>query len=442
MVMNISNVIVLVFCLLFTGVFTKNNSYGHGVETHSNITEAAVEYVSKLDQRLACSSRLNDRLQIGTVHEDDIPRFMFHFFPRLNDGKFISTCSSRDWAFGNTACMQEGGAPIFPASTLTNQHGWSEAIQGSTLEQGFTELGYVLHLLEDLTSPAHTRNDAHPAALLDGDPVEARTRTPSSPPLSDGLLSFPSPEKPFDDLQQFTSTNFYSSDTVFNGTGPTSVRDDNDYFYDSQDRRIAYKGLAYLLSGLTEGSRDRTQATIDATIATEQFARLGPVAVRYTASLIKHFVDTTSFMTDDCFIDFEEFTGGSVFTNVDPPLTTENATLSGGQILSNTTFLPANQTTVYGTAFFCNGCLPTIKVDFTDPVKDLKLVLMNGQTFTVNYTVRNNLGDLVTISLVSNSQGGKALVGLPSGGIMSVTINGDASSWDFFVDNIDYRIDS
>lgn len=437
--MNISNLKVLVLYFFLTGVYV--NVYAHGVPTHSNITRAAVDYVSKLDQRLACSRRLNDFLQIGTVHEDDTPRFMFHFYPRLNDGRTTSTCSSRDWAFNNTSCYQEGGAPIFLASTLTNQHGWSEAIQSNTSDQGFTELGYVLHLLEDLTSPAHTRNDAHPPGL-DGDPVEAVTRIPASPSLSTGLLSFSSPEVAFDTLQRFTSTNFYSADTVFVGSGPVSVRDDDDYFYDSQDRRIAYKGLAYTLSGFTEASRDRTQATINATIATEQFARLGPVAVRYTASLIKHYVDTTLFQTGDCFIDFEEFTGGSLFTTADPPLLTENATISGGQILSGATFLPANRTTVYGTAFFCAGCLPTITIDFTDPVKDLKLVLLNGQTFTVTYTIKNNLGDLVTLSLVSNSQGGTGIAGLPSGGITSVTITGDTSSWDFLIDNIEYKIDS
>lgn len=438
--MNMSNLKVLALCLFLAGVYVKSNAYAHGIPTHSNITRAAVDYVSKLDQRLACSKRLNDRLQIGTVHEDDTPRFMFHFYPRLNAGRTISTCSSRDWAFANTSCNQEGGAPFFFASTLTNQHGWSEAIQSTTSDQGFTELGYVLHLLEDLTSPAHTRNDPHPPG--NGDPVEAITRTPASPALSNGLLSFLSPQEAFDTLQAFTSTNFYSSDTVFVGNGPTSVREDDDYFYDSQDRRIAYKGIGYTLSGLTEGERDRTQATINATIATEQFARLGPVAVRYTASLIKHYVDTTSFQTGDCFIDFEEFTGGSLFTTADPPLLTENATISGGQILSNATFLPANRTTVYGTAFFCAGCLPTITIDFTDPVKDLKLVLLNGQTFTVTYTLKNNLGDLVTLSLVSNSQGGTGIVGLPSGGITSVTITGDTSSWDFLIDNIEYKIDS
>lgn len=439
--MKVSNLKILALCLFLTEIYVEDDAYAHGIGTHSNITQAAVGYVSKLDQRLACSKRLNDLLQIGTVAEDDTPRFMFHFYPRLNDGKTISTCSSRDWAFGNVLCNQEGGAPLFSASALTNQHGWKQVIQSTKINKGLTELGYVLHLLEDLTSPAHTRNDAHPPGL-DGDPVEAITRTPITPELSDGLLFFSKPEQSFDALQKYTSTNFYSSDTVFVGEGPSSARVDDDYFYDVSNHRIAYKGLAYKLSGFSEDSRDRTQATINATIANEQFTRLGPVAVRYAASLIKHYVDTTSLKVNDCFIDFEEFSGDSYFTGASAPLLTENATVSGGQILSNTTFLPVNRTTVYGTAYFCNGCLPTITIDFTDPVKDLKLLLMNGQTFTVTYTLKNNLGDLVTISLAANSQNGAALVGLPSGGIIKATITGDTSSWDFLIDNIEYKIES
>ncbi len=37
------------------------------------------------------------------------------------------------------------------------------------------------------------------------------------------------------------------------------------------------------------------------------------------------------------FIDFEEFSGSSVFTGIEPPLTVGPATFSGGQILNATT---------------------------------------------------------------------------------------------------------
>src|SRR5947209_6011107 len=81
--------------------------------------------------------------------------------------------------------------------------------------------------------------------------------------------------------------------------------------------------------------------------------------------------------TPQVVIDFEQFAGSSVFSGIQPPLTAGGATISGGQILRNTTFLPADQTTVYGTAIFspdlglfCLGCLPTITIDFVQKVSN------------------------------------------------------------------------
>lgn len=259
------------------------------------------------------------------------------------------------------------------------------------------------------------------------------------PDTSEGFISFQSAPTAFDSLQTYTSTNFYSSDTVFTGIGPVAARQDDDYFYDASGNRIAYKGVAYSFSDLI-GAPDPTQATIDAVIATEQFNNLGPVAVRYAASLLKHYVNVAEPTLDDCFIDFEEFEGGSLFTSVDPPLTTENATVSGGQILSGATFLPVNRTTAYGTAFFCTGCEPTINIDFAKPVDNLKFLLMNGQVFTVTYTVQTDKGDEVTRSLVANSQRGAAVIDLPANAVMNVAISGDTANWDFFIDNIRYKL--
>jgi hypothetical protein len=413
----------------------------HAVPTHAHITRAAVDFLRKVDGRFACSSTLNDLLQVGTAAEDDTPRFMFHFNPNLNDSGYFGSCNSTEWGFGSAACRQSGGAPLFAASTLTNSHRWSDAVarardaQGNPAEQGWNELGFVLHLLEDLTSPAHTRNDAHPP-YMDGDPMEARTRTPAAPGSSEGLVSLGTPEAYFSALQGFTQSNFYSSDTAFSGVGPAAARSDRRYFYDARGRRIAYKGLAYLLSGATEASRNPRQATIDETIAAEQFAELGPVAVQYAASLIRHYFDAANPKLTGCFVDFEQFSGSSVFSSVQPPLSAETATFTGGQILANTAFLPVDRTSVYGTAFFCSGCLPTITIDFEKPIDGVSFLLMNGQTFTVTYTVVDDQGGSRVLSLPANSDSGAAVVDLKSKRITQVKVTSNAGNWDFFIDNV------
>ncbi len=101
-------------------------------------------------------------------------------------------------------------------------------------------------------------------------------------------------------------------------------------------------------------------------------------------------------------IDFEEFSGPSFFTGIQPPLTVGLATFSGGQILDAATFLPVNPTIVYGTAFFCPGCLPTLTIEFAEPVSDLSIFLMNGQTFIVTYFVEDDQGGMTQITLQPN----------------------------------------
>ena len=135
-------------------------------------------------------------------------------------------------------------------------------------------------------------------------------------------------------------------------------------------------------------------------------------------------------------IDFEQFGGPSFFTGVQPPLTVGNATFSGGQLLRGTSNLPANQSTIYGTAVFCGGCLPTITIDFAQGVSNFSAFVMNGQTFAVTYTVGDDTGGTQTLTLFANFQSGAGTFTLPSTNIRRVTIRGSVADWDFFVDNI------
>ncbi len=412
-------------------------AFAHAVPTHQNITAAAVEYLKQLDDRVACATNVNQLLQVGTAAEDEGSRPVFHFTPALTASS--SSCSSLAWGLGPGVCSW-----LFGTRTLTNTHRWDDAISaaqganGAISEEGLRQLGFPLHLLEDLTSPAHTRDDQHLNAFGVGDidPVEAITRSPTSPPISAGLVAVGDVASFYQQLRFWTASNFYSKDTVFNGFGPAAASQDTDYFYDARGRRIAYKSVTYktkVLFGITPDPQD---ATINDIIATEQFAELGPMAVKYAASLIKHYLDVTGAQPQGCFVDFEKFSGPSVFSGVQPPLKSEGATFSGGQILSGATFLPRNSSVVYGTAFFCPGCSPTITVDLSAPVNGVRMLLMNGQTFNVSYVVQDDKGGSSSVTLPPNSASGSAIIDLPTKGIKRVVISSGTGSWDFFIDNI------
>ena len=285
---------LLAVCALVALPFA-GRARAHEIPTHLNITRVAVDFLVAEDDRFACSAdNLKSNLEIGTAAEDAWPRFMFHFTPRLNAGIFTGSCSSLQWGFSGGSCT-ETGAPsgVRGSATLTNDHTWDIAFRtakdaaGEPSEQGWVDVGYVLHLLEDLTSPPHTRNDPHPAF----DPFEKYNngRMPAKP--SGGLLSLGSAQSYLTTLQAHTQSNYYSSDTVFDPAlpGPAAASQDTSYFYDAGGRRIAAKGPKYKLSCLV--SCDPTSATIDQAIAQQQFDELGPLAAQVAASFLRFYYD-------------------------------------------------------------------------------------------------------------------------------------------------------
>jgi hypothetical protein len=141
-------------------------------------------------------------------------------------------------------------------------------------------------------------------------------------------------------------------------------------------------------------------------------------------------------------VDFESFTGPSVFGPADPPLTIGAATFSGGLIMTAVEGLLPDQSTVYGTADFCAGCASSITITFSTPVDDFSAEVLNGTTATVSYTVAANLGDSVTKLLGNDLATGADTFTLPDAAITSVTITRTEPTrfWDFFIDNVSFTV--
>ena len=87
---------------------------------------------------------------------------MNHFYdPIHNVGLKSSYDTAKKWA-GNASNQ---------ASYSKGDQTWQRAIdyyQKGDKEKAMIALGHILHLMEDMTVPAHTRDDAHP----EGDPYE------------------------------------------------------------------------------------------------------------------------------------------------------------------------------------------------------------------------------------------------------------------------------
>jgi len=325
----------------------------HDQKVHVRITDRAVEHLKRYstDARLrnnhAAATKLKELLRIGAEDEDAVslkmwplPRSWFHYYPALDDWGSSASCDSVDWAFlewqgGPRVCW--GTSAPLPPKWDQNEHRWRDAVKKAEKRSmdAWVDLGYVIHLLEDLASPARVKNDAHPTyglARLDPCPFENWAKK-NAKGLS--LPRLPAPSDPakalvdlsglgdnaaavlFNALRDFTDLHFNSNDRIHDVTwsvGPepdqASLNDTKDqYFYGSclsecigpqgsppcinlpcpgQRRRIAKKGGCEI----GDCSTDLLKAsTSDDDLLSEQFDQLSQVAVVYVASLIQHFVD-------------------------------------------------------------------------------------------------------------------------------------------------------
>ena len=177
-----------VLCLLgFSGTISS-----HEVPVHWEITAKAVDYLTLSRPELQrCAADLKIRLGEGVGAEDDFyepqlrysphGNFMFHFTPQLEDlflttsgvATAHATCDSQTWGHAGSGHVCSATSTnilrTVDSGLRTNAHSYSQIVAdlktapGSTVHnRGLKGLGHYLHLLQDLTSPAHTRNDAHP----------------------------------------------------------------------------------------------------------------------------------------------------------------------------------------------------------------------------------------------------------------------------------------
>ncbi len=216
-----------------------------------------------------------------------------HFSPRLNYGFMVHypwNEDAIDWAINSTA----------------NYMDWSDAVAAGDTELGWRRLGHVLHILQDLCVPEHTRNDYHGYETLQGE-VSYEAWVNQLPDATFNALSSSGPPTQFADvrsllvfLQSHTHSNYFSADTVFKGQHhgitltipPHAEEAGTDYFVNTTlGNRLCKRSSDY--DGLLEQGKDPATAklacVLDTSIYSQSAALLRPKAVSVGANLIKLF---------------------------------------------------------------------------------------------------------------------------------------------------------
>jgi hypothetical protein len=141
-------------------------------------------------------------------------------------------------------------------------------------------------------------------------------------------------------------------------------------------------------------------------------------------------------------IDFEAQSigrGGNLTGIPDSPLTIDTATFTGGELLNAEVGLNADQTGIYASeGLFGSGETNPLTISFSAPVGAFSLFVLNGDD-TRSYTVSDNLGDSIAMSLPSAGSLGAATFSLPGNGLTSVQItSANTDAWDFAIDSVSF----
>jgi len=172
---------------------------------------------------------------------------------------------------------------------------------------------------------------------------------------------------------------------------------------------------------------------------------------RLTRAAIAVAVIMTAAPAHATTIDFEDRTGPSLFADVNPFSPQQllysvggvDVTIDGGVLLDEALDVPANQSTIYGTACF-GGCsnselLNPLTVSFSAPIQNFFLDVYNGWITPVTYRVSDNNGNSADFILPPSLQGGHQVIGFAAtGSVVSIEALNAGGPFDFFIDNIHF----
>lgn len=279
----------IIVCL-FLFIYLTQDSYTYDTHVaHPNIVELAARlYNQKFTNKKLTEEEIS-WIEKGAIEEDTPTRWLNHFYdPIYNRGIWFGQqeLSAKEWH--NNGVAQKN----FSLGDYSLNRALTDYRAGSR-EEAFKGLGHLIHLLSDMTVPAHTRDDIH----VIGDSYEQFVKNnwqtiasvlpaPEYNPISDL-------KKAFDDLANYSNNNFYSDDTIENKKYllPKIIGDRDGKYILSKLGDKKFKILYNKKSIFSDDKIDLSFYKIDDVIRVDYSKLLISKAIGYSAGAIKLFLD-------------------------------------------------------------------------------------------------------------------------------------------------------
>ncbi|MFZ2038578.1 MAG: hypothetical protein WAV11_01395 [Minisyncoccia bacterium] len=268
----------------------KTLAYSENI-THPGLAEATVGLYN-LSFKDKINNHLKDLIISGAEDEDANIRPFNHFYDPTYGIGLMGYNSALYWAINDS---------------YANDYSWSKALKYYTegdKNRAFYTLGHVLHIVEDMTVPEHTRSDQH----LNGSIFEAWVKNNFA---EDDIVSLSKKysiveAKNFDNLNvylqflaKYSNENFFSADTINNDTSfykhnkPKLTNYDENYIYGT-DSLLGNEHI--LLKKIKDDNGKISNLLIDKdkkdpSVLQDYFSRLSKQAVINGAMVIKLFIE-------------------------------------------------------------------------------------------------------------------------------------------------------
>ncbi|HBB44152.1 MAG: Polymorphic membrane protein [Parcubacteria group bacterium GW2011_GWA1_44_13] len=187
-------------------------------QTHASLTDQVVEFYN-IKSVKKISSTDKELIINGAVDEDNpASRALNHFYDPVRNIGIEGGRTAKDWA---------------TIDTVANDYSWKKTIVAyarGDMQTAFAGLGHILHLVEDMGVPDHTRNDQH-LPFLDQNmgghsPYEdwgmknknRQTMQGFALELAESGVTpklFPNVGEYFDFLASYSNKSFFSRDTIY-----------------------------------------------------------------------------------------------------------------------------------------------------------------------------------------------------------------------------------